>query len=201
MDGNHITYSLGDDGRRYFTNADLADMVEQGLIDPDDRWELIRGEWFDMPSESFEHMDVRTVLHMIFSAALKWPTEYRVSSEGSFFLSHDTELRPDLAIYRADVGTNEMSGTDLFLVAEVMKTSQRRDKTLKAPIYAEVNVPELWLIDLDANTITVMRDPSNGKYRSETTVNSDHLLSALNFPEISISLDMLRGQSDGAPTR
>ncbi len=195
MDGNHISYSPDADGRRRFTNADLAQMVAQGLVDPDDRWELIRGEWFDMPSESFEHMDVRTALNMLFSARLGWPSDYRVNSEGSFFLSQDTELRPDLAIYRAGVGSNEMAGSDLYLVAEVMKSSQRRDRELKRPVYAEAGVPELWLIDLDAGTITVCREPQAGAYRSETTVGAETGISATAFPEITISLAMLRGQT------
>ncbi|MEM7767728.1 MAG: Uma2 family endonuclease [Pseudomonadota bacterium] len=195
MDGNHISYSLRSDGRRYFTNADMAEMVTRGLIDPDDRWELIRGEWFDMPSEGYEHMTVRTVLNMIFSAALGWPSDYRVNSEGSFFFSQDIELRPDLAIYRADVGTNEMAGDDLFLVAEVMKSSRRRDMDLKRPIYAEIGVAELWLIDLDEGTITVCRDPEAGAYRTVNVARADEAVNALAFPDVSVSLDMLRGST------
>ena len=64
-----ISFTLDADGKRRFTNADLARMVERGLIDPEDRWELIAGEWFDMPSEGFEHMDVRTRLVQLFAAA------------------------------------------------------------------------------------------------------------------------------------
>jgi len=192
MDGNQIAYSLDADGRRYFTNADLAQMVEQGLIDPEDRWELIRGEWFDMPREGFAHMTVRTRLNMLFSAKLGWDGPYMVNSEGSFFFSNDTELRPDLAIYRADVGTNEMSGTDLFLIAEVMKSSHRRDAQLKRPIYAKVGVPEHWLVDLDTATITVCRDPKDGAYLTTTTHSADAEISTLAFPDIKISLAMLQ---------
>jgi len=195
MDGNQIAYSLDADGRRYFTNADLARMVEQGLIDPEDRWELIRGEWYNRPSEDFAHMTVRTRLNMLFSAKLGWDGPYMVNSEGSFFFSQDTELRPDFAIYRADVGTNEMSGTDLFLIAEVMQSSHRRAAQLKRPIYAEVGVPELWLVDLDTATITVCRDPEKGAYQHAFTVPSGERLAALAFPDIQISLEMLRGQT------
>lgn len=195
MDGTHISYTLDADGRRYFTNADLAQMVEQGLIDPDDRWELIRGEWFDMPSESYEHMDVRTQLYTELILQLGRRADLRVNTEGSFFFSQDTELRPDLAIYRADVGTNEMAGTDLFLVAEVMKSSRRRDMDLKRPVYAAVGVPELWLIDLDEETITVCRDPRDGTYQDTAVHGADDPVRALAFPEIELTLEMLRGRT------
>jgi len=195
MDGTHISYTLDADGRRYFTNADLAQMVEQGLIDPEDRWELIRGEWFDMPSESYEHMDVRTQLYTELILQLGRRADLRVNTEGSFFFSQDTELRPDLAIYRADVGTNEMAGADLFLVAEVMKSSRRRDMDLKRPVYAAVGVPELWLIDLDEETITVCREPRDGAYQDMAAHGADDPVRPLAFPEIELTLEMLRGRT------
>lgn len=46
-----ISFHTRPDGQRYFTNADMARMVEQGLIDPEDRWELIAGARYDMGSE------------------------------------------------------------------------------------------------------------------------------------------------------
>jgi Uma2 family endonuclease len=192
MDGNLLPYHQREDGQRYFTNADMARMVEQGLIDPDDRWELIRGEWFDMPSEGYAHMDVRGALSQLFSAKLGYPSPSRVNSEGSIFLSEDTELRPDLVIYRADVGTNQMTGRDIFLVAEIMSSSHHRDRMLKLPVYAEAGVPELWLIDLDAGEITVLREPDARGYSSERVVDAGTEISPLAFPDISLSLSMLK---------
>lgn len=188
-----ISFTPDADGKRRFTNADLARMVERGLIDPEDRWELIRGEWFDMPSEGFEHMDVRTRLVQFFAAAIGYPSDFRVNSEGSFFFSETTELRPDLAIYRADVGTNQIVGDDLFLVAEIMQSSQRRDMELKRPIYAEAGVPELWLIDLEASIVHVFRDPVDGAYTSHTQHKADEKLSPIHFTDVSVSLTDVRG--------
>lgn len=192
MDGNLLPYHQREDGQRYFTNADMARMVELGMVDPEDRWELIRGEWFDMPSESYEHMDVRTLLHTEITLQLGRRPDLRINSEGSVFLFHDTELRPDLVVYRAGLGTNEMSGRDIFLIAEVMIASKHRDSVLKRPVYAAAGVPELWLIDLDRATITVLRDPREGDYRSETTLDADTPVSPLAFQDISIALAMLK---------
>ena len=192
MDGNQISYSIRSDGRRYFTNADMAEMVDRGLIDPEDRWELIRGEWFDMPSEGYQHMSARTLLCTEFILQLGRRPDIRVNSEGSYFFSGDTELRPDMAIYRADVGTNAMTGSDLFLVAEIMASSHHRDTELKRPIYAEIGVPELWLIDLEAATITVHRRPENGVYQDIRTVDETTKISAAAFPDVSISLADLK---------
>lgn len=53
-------------------------------------------------------MSLRHRLAQFFSAKLGYPSDFVVGLEGSFYLSNDTELRPDLIIYRADVASNEM---------------------------------------------------------------------------------------------
>ena len=193
MDDGMIFFHTRPDGERYFTNADMARMVEAGLIDPDDRWELIRGAWFDMGSEGFEHMSVRTRIMRRIIEQLVGRDDVEIGTDGSIFFSHDTELRPDLIIYRADVGTNEMTGADIFLVAEIMKTSHHRDMDLKRPVYAASGVPELWLIDLDAGLIHVLREPDREAevYCQQVTLRADEPFSPLHFPDVSVSLDMI----------
>ncbi len=195
MDGSFITFSLRDTGERYFTNADMAKMVEDGLIDPDDRWELLRGQWFDMPSEGFEHLDLRSRLLREVTLQIGRRDDIMVSSEGSIFLEHDTEVRPDLIAYRGDIRTNEMTGEDIFLIIEVMKSSHKRDMEHKRPIYAGAGVPELWLIDLDAEQIHLCREPDRVQeiYRSVETFDFNAPLRPVRIPEVSFAVNDLLG--------
>ena len=193
MDDGMIFFHTRPDGERYFTNADMARMVEAGLIDPEDRWELIRGAWFDMGSEGFEHWTLRSALLEEMILQLGRNSGYRASTEGSIYLSRDTEVRPDLIVCRSDVTTNELTGEDIALIAEVMKTSHRRDTELKQPVYAASGVPELWLIDLDAGLIHVLREPDREAevYRQQVTLRADEPFSPLHFPDVSVSRDMI----------
>ncbi len=188
MDGNTISYSRRPDGRRYFTNADIARMVTDGLIDPEDRWELIAGEWFDMPSEGFEHWNVRSELFRELTLAIGKGKGARVTSEGSVFFAQDTELRPDILVHREGVSTNHFAGTDILLVVEIMASSQHRDIEIKRPVYASAGVPELWLIDLEAGTVRVCRDPERETYRSEQVFSATEMISPLAFATILVSL-------------
>jgi Uma2 family endonuclease len=190
MEDGFISYHTRPDGQRYFTNADMARMVEQGLIDPDDRWELIEGAWFDMGSEGFEHMSVRTRIMRRIIEQLVGRNDVEIGTEGSIFFSQDTELRPDIIIYRADVGTNEMTGADIFLIAEIMKTSQRRDRELKLPVYAAAGVPEVWLIDLDGDTVEVCRRPDTEKsvYTVREALAFTDTTAPTAFPQVSLRL-------------
>jgi hypothetical protein len=194
MDGSFLSLTLAPDGRRLFSHADMARMVEAGLIGPDERWELIRGEWYAMPSEGFAHMTLRDLLFREVVLQLGRRRDVRVTSEGSILLGPDTEVRPDLAIYRADVGTNAMSGDDLLLVVEIMKSSRVRDLERKRPVYAAAGVAEAWFIDMDADTLLVCRDPDRAAeiYRTQVLLGPDEAVSPLRFAGVSLSLNGLR---------
>ena len=193
MDDGMISFHTREDGERYFTNADMARMLEAGLIDPDDRWELIRGAWFDMGSEGFEHMTMRTRIVREVILQIGRRPDVEISTEGSIYLFKDTEVRPDLIIYRSDVGSNEMSGADIFLIIEIMKTSQRRDRDLKMPAYASAGIPELWLVDLDAREVSVLKSPNQqaGGYEKQRISNFDLVLAPDAFPGVSLKMSDL----------
>ncbi|MEM9739537.1 MAG: Uma2 family endonuclease [Pseudomonadota bacterium] len=193
MEDGFISYHTRPDGQRYFTNSDMARMVEQGLIDPDDRWELIRGAWYDMGSEGFEHMDLRTRILREMTLQMGRRSDVLISTEGSIYFSRDTGLRPDLIIYRADVGTNEMTGDDIFLIAEIMKSSHQRDRVEKLPVYAAAGVPEVWLIDLDARQVDAARAPvrDSESYSTVQRREFNDKLTPSNFPNISIVVSAL----------
>ncbi len=189
MDGTSLPFHQRDDGKRYFTNADLAEMVENGLIDPDDRWELIEGEWFDMPSEGFEHLMARTRLLREFVLALGRDSEWIAGSQGSIFLASDVEVRPDLIVHLADVRSNAMSGDDILLVVELMKSSQQRDMERKRPVYAAAGIKELWLADLDQRVVHVCREPEGRDYRAVRTASFDEAVRPA-----SLTLDIIFSQ-------
>ncbi|MEN0077928.1 MAG: Uma2 family endonuclease [Pseudomonadota bacterium] len=193
MEDGFISYHTRPDGERYFTNADMARMVARGLIDPEDRWELIRGAWFDMGSEGFEHMTARTRIVRTVIEQMVGRNDVEISTEASIFLSHDTEVRPDVVIYRADVSSNEMTGDDMSLVIEIMKTSQRRDRELKLPVYAAAGVPEVWLVDLDGKTVEVCRAPDTAAaaYAKTATAAFTEALSPGAFPSVSLRVSDL----------
>lgn len=193
MDDGMISFHTRPDGQRYFTNADLARMVEAGLIDPEDRWELIEGAWYDMGSEGFEHWDLRSALLQEMVLQLGRGSAYRASTEGSIYLSNDTELRPDLIICSANVQSNAMTAEDIFLVAEIMKTSHQRDRELKMPVYAAAGVSELWLIDMDTRKTDCLTDPDtvNRVYQTRRVIDFDKPLVPGALSQVSVTLAAL----------
>ncbi len=76
------------------------------------------------------------------------------------------------------------------LAVEILSPStSARDQGIKQELYARFGVPEYWLIDPDAHTITVFSDPQDDRYQSETTF-SDTAVSAT-IAGVSVDLAML----------
>jgi len=179
-----------EDGRVRFTNRAMAQLVEAGLIDANERWELLRGEWFDVPSEGDIHFLLRLELLRLF--VLNVGESWLVNSEGSTFLDEQVEIRPDLAIQPRSTRSNVLSGAELALVVEIMVTSHHRDLNWKLPIYSEHGVPEVWMIDAEADRVQVYREPENGAYRQHAEYGPDQPVSPSAFPDTSVRLADLK---------
>ncbi|MBA2596782.1 MAG: Uma2 family endonuclease [Chloroflexia bacterium] len=58
----------------------------------------------------------------------------------------------------------------------VSPSTKTHDRVRKHDLYARHGVSEYWLVDPDAQTITVLSDPRNGRYETQT-VASDRVVS------------------------
>lgn len=107
----------------------------------------------------------------------------------------DSEPEPDFAVVpHSEGGEGDDHPRTAALVIEVAKSSERYDRLVKAPLYAEAGVPEYWIVDLNARQVQVRRDPdpASGEYRSIFVVNGDDTLSPAAFPGVQLNVrDML----------
>lgn len=175
--------------RRAFTNADIARMIEIGVIDPDEHFELIKGDIVPMAAELDRHWRARRALDRIFQRALG--DEWFVGTEGSLLLADNVEFRPDLCIFPASLKTEDVRGPDVLLAVELSSTTQKRDLMIKAPIYAEHGVQELWVIDLDAKTGILFDRIQEGVYLPGRAVAAEDSLAPKAFPIISLRISDL----------
>lgn len=149
-------------------------MVEAGIFDEGEKIELIRGELSPMGSEGNLHGRARALLTRIFVRALG--PEWFVASNLSLFLAEDTEVQPDLHVFPASLKSDEIRGSDVLLAIELSNTTQYRDLKIKAPIYAEFGVRELWVIDLDAKAGLIFDRIENGAYAPGRPVGAEDML-------------------------
>jgi Uma2 family endonuclease len=79
------------------------------------------------------------------------------------------------------------------LVVEVLspgKTNRDRDDVRKRAQYAAVGIPEYWLIDPIAQTVTVL-SLEGAAYREVGTFGTGEAIASVEFPDLAIAVDQL----------
>lgn len=173
--------------RRRFSIAEYYCMGEAGIIGPDERTELIRGEIFVMPPIGPGHAEGTTRADRTFQRC--FGDRAIVRSQNPIRLPDESEPQPDIVLarprpegYRAAHPRPE----DIFLVVEVSDTTLKDDREVKLPLYAQAGIPEAWLMNLPDDRIEVYRDPAPEGYRSITLVPRDGAVTPLAFPDVTI---------------
>jgi Uma2 family endonuclease len=126
-----------------------------------DRHELIDGELFVTPVPVSKHQGISFNLTLALGnfARGKRLGEERTAPSG-VRLHDDTLVIPDICFVAMDrlsiIGEKTIDGP-LDLVVEILSPgTRRRDLTSKRELYARFGVPEYWIVDPDANTLTVL---------------------------------------------
>ncbi len=194
-----ICWSMGKDGmaidvevrRRRFTRAEYHQMAEAGILGPDERVELIRGEIVTMAPQGPRHSAFIDNLNALLVPRLLGRA--RVSVQSGVALGDDSEPEPDLKVLRLrdDVSYKDRGpfGDDVLLLVEVAVTSLRYDRTTKLRLYADYGIPEYWIVDGNAEAIDVHRAPDGGVYGDVTRVTGGaSTLTLAAFPDVTLTL-------------
>src|SRR5437870_5798443 len=75
-----------------------------------------------------------------------------------------------------------------LLAVEVSGSSLRKDRHIKAPLYAESGVPEYWIVNLLKQVIEVHGDPRDGEYARSTKHRRGETLHPAGFPKIGVAV-------------
>ena len=174
--------------RHLFTVEEFARMGEAGIFTRDDRVELIDGEIREMAPIGPPHAGIVDRLAELFISRLAGKASVRI--QNPIRLGRHTEPQPDLAVARrrTDYYTHHHpEAGDVLLVVEVAESSLLYDRMEKVPRYAKAGIPETWLVDVVAGTITVYTGPGPEGYRGERILKRGREIAstevaALRFP-------------------
>ena len=53
---------------------------------------------------------------------------------------------------------------EVLLIVEISDTTERYDRKTKAPLYAEAEIPEYWILNIPEGVLVVRTEPANGMY-------------------------------------
>jgi Uma2 family endonuclease len=175
--------------RRRFTVAELEQMVAAGIIEEDERIELIGGEVVPMSPKGNRHEVLKIALTRYW--ARKLPDDLQMATETTFRLSPDTYLEPDFVFYPTAVGISGLNASTAKLVVEIGDSSLPYDLGRKANLYAAFGIAELWVIDARKLETRIHREPTPTGYRSILDLPPEQSLAPELGPALSVALGEL----------
>ena len=162
-------------------------MAETGVLPPDARVELLNGKIIDMPPIGPFHGGLVKRLSRIFN--LKAKGRWIVSTQDPLHLEDHSEPEPDVVLLKPapdDYTSRHPQPDDVFLLIEVSDTTLDFDHEEKLPAYGCAGVAEVWIVNLNALTIEVYREPHFTGYGSKTVLRAGDQAVPQAFPDAAV---------------
>jgi Uma2 family endonuclease len=162
-------------------------------LDDDDRRELLDGELveMDVPPALHEWI-VATLVHYLRSWAMARQAGIVLASGYKVKIRNDRGFMPDVQYFRRGGRPVPNQGLDAGapdLAIEVISPgSGRYDRVEKLRGYADIGVPEYWIVDAERQTLERLVLDSPGSYRSTDTLAGDVTFAPASFPDLVIDL-------------
>jgi len=177
--------------RRAFTVAEVEQMVDLGVIERDERFELIGGEIVPMAPKGLLHEVLKTLLieHWIKTK----PDHIMLTPETTLRISDVTYVEPDIVFYLRSDGLRNLRPETALLVVEIADNSINFDLQKKPEIYAGCGLAELWVIDANRRIVHVHRKPVQrndgpSRYAEIRQLGADELVTPAASAELTIRL-------------
>ncbi|RST87213.1 Uma2 family endonuclease [Aquibium carbonis] len=175
--------------RRRWSVAEIEALTRAGVLDENERFELIGGEIVPMNAKGIRHEVLKNAL--IYHFVRNAPVAFVFAGETTFRLSDDSFVEPDFVFFRKADGLAALAPKTSLLAVEVADSSLRWDLGRKALLYAHFGIPELWVIDVVSETTHVHTEPGLEGYRSIREVAADAEVASLAVPGLSVALAAL----------
>jgi Uma2 family endonuclease len=166
---------------RYFA------LVEEGLIAPDDRVELLEGVIVSMSPQTPLHASGVMRAERTLRDALPAGTTIRIQMP---FVAGSTSVpEPDIAVVAGGISDyiDRHPGTALLIV-EIAVSSAIQNRLTKASIYAKAGIPNYWLVNLRDECVEAFSMPlaDEQRYGRSEELRDDGVLRIEAFPNVLI---------------
>lgn len=173
--------------QRRISVAEYHLMIEAGILDEDEHVELLEGVIVEASPQSEAHAHAIQYLNRVLVRSLG--DELFVRPQLPLTLGDWSEPEPDLAVVRvADLPSRKEHPRQALLAVEVALDSLRKDRLVKASLYARFGIPEYWIVDVARESVEVYRDPDPAarRYARQETVRGDDRLAPSLLPQVDI---------------
>jgi Uma2 family endonuclease len=180
------------DGVFRFTLDQFHQLDESGFFE-DRRVELIRGVIYEMTINT-PHATASRLAGHVFRAI--FGVGWVVSEALPLDTGRRSLLEPDLTVVAGSIRDYALvHPTTAALVVEISDATLRKDRTIKAHLYAQAGLPDYWIVNLVDRQLEVHREPvadpgrrGRFRYANVTTVPESGRMAPLAAPGSSVAV-------------
>jgi Protein of unknown function (DUF820). len=166
-------------------------MIELGILENYEKAEIIDGEMVQKMTIGDRPATVVNALNLFFVKSVSDQILVRV--QNPLRLSDYDEPEPDIVL--ADLtkydGKRHPRPAETILVIEVADASLKYDRDTKLALYAEAELPEVWIVNLPNNVIEVHQQPHIGIYQTAKIFKPGDVVESSVLPNIPLEVDRI----------
>lgn len=177
---------------RKFTVAEYYRMAEVGILQLDERVELIDGAIVEMAPIGKAHASGVKKANRLFSQGLA--RQITVGVQDPVDLGTYAELQPDLSIlrFREDAYARfHPRPEDILLIIEVSDTTLAHDREVKVAIYGRAGVPETWILNLAEDCLERFWEPGPEGYARRSIHRRGEKIRPVALPDWEVAVEDL----------
>lgn len=175
-----------------YTVAAYFDLVKQGVLDEDDRVELLEGVIVAEPAMDPPHATGIGLVAEALRNAIGTRAHIRVQTP--YIVQPYSAPEPDVAVVPGNVHDYwDHHPTTALLVVEVSDSSLKQDRLSKSRIYAGSGIPDYWVVNLRDDCVELFRapDPTRRLYGERRTAHRGERITLTALPDVSVAVDDL----------
>jgi Uma2 family endonuclease len=153
--------------------AQYHKMLETGILARNERYELIRGFIYKLMPIGSQHIYKVKKLEQLLEACLADSAVVFTQSPVQFL--NDSEPQPDILVVKPPLERYRErlpQAEDVLLIIEVADSTLAFDRSTKAELYAQMGIPEYWIVNLKKQQLEINRNPDREErlYREKLTL-------------------------------
>lgn len=174
-----------------FSVDEYYKMIELGILKDYEKAEIIEGELIQKMPIGDRHAAAVNLLNRFFIKNVS--EETLVSVQNPLRIDEYSEPEPDFVL--ADLtkfdGKRHPRPAETFLVVEVSDSTLKYDRDTKLALYAEVEIPEVWIVNLKNDIIEIHTKPSNGIYQLAQIFKKGEIAESEILPDLKVEVDKI----------
>lgn len=177
--------------RLRFSVDEYYKMIELGMLKDYEKAEIIDGELIQKMTIGDKHAAVVNNLNRLFVRNVS--DDILVSVQNPLRLSDFDEPEPDFVL--ADLtkydGKRHPRPAETLLVVEVSDSTLKYDRDTKLSLYAEAEIPEVWIVNLKNDIVEVHQKPSVGIYQLASIYKLGDAIKSTVLPNLEIEVNKI----------